>query len=66
MTTLDLILDLLLDREAIIKENCDNVRSQPTNQARMRELYNLMTTRKSKDIFYRGLETYEKCLLEEL
>ena len=66
MTTVDFILDLLLAEGAIIKENYDKVRSKTINQEKMRELYNLLKTRKAKHLFYKGLEEHEKLLLGEL
>ena len=60
------ILDLLLEKGVITKEGYSNVRSKPTTQEKMRELYDLLNSSKAKDIFFKGLEEHENLLLVDL
>ncbi|XP_078138898.1 apoptosis-associated speck-like protein containing a CARD [Centroberyx gerrardi] len=62
------ILDKLLTRDVIDQECYDNVRSKPTTQEQMRELYKSLNASgdTGKDIFKGILEKQEKFLMDDL
>ena len=62
----DPILDLLLHKAVITKEGYRNVMSKSTPQAKMRQIYEHMHTKKAKATFFQGLEAHEEHLLDEL
>ena len=68
VTMVAAILDKLLTENVINQEAYDNIRSNPTTQEQMRELYKSLNASgdKGKDIFYDVLKKEEKFLAEEL
>ena len=62
------ILDKLLKEEVITKEGYNNVKSKPTTQEQMREIYELLHASgdTGKNIFYDILKEEEKFLAEDL
>ncbi|XP_071380519.1 apoptosis-associated speck-like protein containing a CARD [Centroberyx affinis] len=62
------ILDTLLAKDVIDQESYDNIRSKPTTQEQMRELYKSLNASgdKGKDIFKNILEKQEKFLMDDL
>ncbi|KAM4579881.1 apoptosis-associated speck-like protein containing a CARD [Odontesthes bonariensis] len=66
--TSDPILDALLQEKVLSPEEYDDIRSQPTRQKKMRELYSgpLRAGEEVKDIFYRILKDKEPFLVKSL
>ncbi|XP_008322261.1 apoptosis-associated speck-like protein containing a CARD [Cynoglossus semilaevis] len=68
VTNIDPILDELLDQNVIQQESYEKIRSMPTSQGKMRELYSsaLKAGRTCKDIFYQILKKNEPYLIKDL
>ncbi|XP_040211500.1 E3 ubiquitin-protein ligase CHFR-like [Rana temporaria] len=62
------ILDHLLQNDLLIEEQYDNVRSRPTSQEKMRQLYQYARgwANPDKDIFYEALKTCNGPLIQDL
>ncbi|XP_028275796.1 NACHT, LRR and PYD domains-containing protein 3-like [Parambassis ranga] len=66
ISNIDPILDQLLG-SVIQQEAYDQIRAQPTNQDKVRELYTfLQAGTEAKDKFYHILQTHEQLLIDEL
>ncbi|KAM4579857.1 apoptosis-associated speck-like protein containing a CARD isoform 2-T2 [Odontesthes bonariensis] len=67
-TGIDAILDALLKEKVLSPEIYDDIRSQRTSQAKMRELYSgpLRAAEEVKDIFYRILKAQQPLLVQSL
>lgn len=68
VTNIDPILDELLDQNVIQQESYEKIRSMPTSQGKMRELYcsALKAGQTCKDIFYQILKKNEPYLIKDL
>lgn len=68
VTNIAPILDELWDNGVIQQEVYDKIRTQPTSQEKMRDLFSgpLRASEACKDIFYKILESNEPYLVNDL